>query len=400
MSQKLSRRRFIASGTGLVASAYFAPFLSKAAFGATKTPEFETLEETRTFSMPSEYYYGWPTIAKRGDELLVVASGGREGHVCPFGRVDMFRSKDFGKTWSWPQTIYDSPIDDRDAGICVTDKGTILVTTFTSLAYVGMLMEEKGFRDKGEPRLNIWSDGRYEKWMAVHRRLNDEERQKEVGQWMFRSTDGGVTWSERYSTPINSPHGPIQLSDGRQLYLGTELWTSEHRCAAAVSKDDGQTWDVLGVIPTREGDTCSAYYELHAVEATDGTIVAQIRNGNRNNGDENLQTVSKDGGATWSVPRAIGVWGIPSFLNRLQDGRLLMTYGHRRAPLGVQARVSDDCGETWSEPLVLYGDAIDGDLGYPSTVQLDDGSLFTIWYEHMQGSWFARLRCKRWKLIS
>ena len=85
---------------------------------------------------------------------------------------------------------------------------------------------------------------------------------------------------------------------------------------------------------------------------------------------------------------------------RLQDGRLLMTYGHRRNPLGVQARVSEDCGETWSEPLVLYGDASDGDLGYPSTVQLDDGSLFTIWYEHMAGSWFARLRCKRWKLIS
>ena len=85
---------------------------------------------------------------------------------------------------------------------------------------------------------------------------------------------------------------------------------------------------------------------------------------------------------------------------RLQDGRLLMTYGYRRNPLGVQARVSEDSGETWSDPIVLYGDAIDGDLGYPSTVQLDDGSLFTIWYEHMKGSWFARLRCKRWKLIS
>ena len=217
---------------------------------------------------------------------------------------------------------------------------------------------------------------------------------------MIRSTDGGVTWSERYATHFNSPHGPIQLSDGRLLYMGTELWTQEHRSGAAISEDDGQTWRVAGIVPTRDGDTCAAYYELHAVEATDGTLVAHIRNGNKNNGDENLQTVSKDGGETWSTPRSIGVWGIPAFLNRLQDGRLLMTYGHRRAPLGVQARVSDDCGETWSDPLVLYGDATSGDLGYPATVQLDDGSLFTIWYEVMQGSWFARLRCKRWKLVS
>ena len=400
MSQRTSRRNFIRRSMAATLGVCSSPFVLNRCWGQSNTPGFETLEETRTFSMPPEYYYGWPTIAKRNDELLVVASGGREGHVCPFGRVDLFRSKDNGRTWSWPQTLYDSPIDDRDAGICITDKGTILVTTFTSLAYVGMLMEEKGFRDRGEPRLNIWSDGRYEKWMAVHRRLSDDERQKEVGNWMFRSTDGGITWSERYSTPINSPHGPIQLKDGRQLYLGDELWTEEHRCAAAVSEDDGQSWSILGLIPTREGDTCKAYYELHAAEASDGTIVAHIRNGNPNNSDENLQTVSKDGGKTWSVPRSIGVWGIPSFLLRLQDGRLLMTYGHRRNPLGVQARVSEDCGETWSEPLVLYGDASDGDLGYPSTVQLDDGSLFTVWYEHMRGSWFARLRCKRWKLIS
>ena len=32
-----------------------------------------------------------------------------------------------------------------------------------------------------------------------------------------------------------------------------------------------------------------------------------------------------------------------------------MTYGHRRAPLGNQARVSSDEGRTWSEPMILSG---------------------------------------------
>ena len=394
---KFNRREFLSrTAKSAVVGAFASPFLSKLAYGASATPKFE-VSEVKTFSFPHEYYYGWPTVAKRGSELLVVTSGGREGHVCPFGRVELFRSKDSGATWTYPQVLYDGPTDDRDAGICVTDKGTILVTTFTSNAYVGMFKEEEKLRAEGKGRPNIWSDGRFEKWRLVHERITDEQREKELGNWMFRSTDGGVTWSERYSTPFNSPHGPIQLSNGNLLYVGDELWTPEHRVGASVSEDDGQTWKVAGYIEPREGDDVHAYYELHAVEANDGSIVAQIRNGNPNNSDENLQIVSKDGGATWTKPRAIGVWGIPSFLSKLNDGRLLMTYGYRRAPLGIQARVSDDNGETWSDAMQIYGDGKTGDVGYPSTVQLDDGSLFTVWYEVMEG-WFAKLRSARWTI--
>ena len=46
----------------------------------------------------------------------------------------------------------------------------------------------------------------------------------------------------------------------------------------------------------------------------------------------------------------------------------------------------------------LMGDGVSGDLGYPSTVQLDDGSLVTVWYENMSGSPNAVLRQARWSL--
>ena len=39
-----------------------------------------------------------------------------------------------------------------------------------------------------------------------------------------------------------------------------------------------------------------------------------------------------------------------------------------------------------------------GDLGYPSTVQLGDGSLLSVWYEAMKGYRGAVLRQARWKL--
>ncbi len=392
-NRSVSRRQFLAAAAiGAVA----APFISKRSFGASEPVKFEVLE-TKSFSYPGNCYYGWPTIGKLGKELFVVASGGREGHVCPFGRVEMFRSHDDGATWNYPEVIYDSPIDDRDAGICVTNKGSLLVTTFTSLAYVDMLMEEKSLREQGKGRPDVWSDGRFEKWMLAHERVSEEQRKSELGYWMFRSTDGGVSWSRRYPVPFTTPHGPIQLSDGSQLLIGNQFLNGTHCCGSCVSEDDGQTWNINGCVNPREGDSVSLYYEPHAVEAADGRIVAQIRNGNENNIGESLQTVSWDKGKTWSTPVSIGVWGLPSFLMKLADGRLLMTYGYRRQPLGVQARVSDDNGETWSEPALIYDQGKSSDLGYPSTVQLDDGSLITVWYELQEG-WFAKLRMCRWSI--
>ena len=134
------------------------------------------------------------------------------------------------------------------------------------------------------------------------------------------------------------------------------------------------------------------------MEATNGTLIVHIRNHNPKNNRETLQTESHDGGRTWSEPHSIGVWGLPAHLLRLKGGRLLMSYGHRRKPFGNQARVSADHGKTWSNPIIVSGDGAGGDLGYPSTVQLDDGSLVTVWYEKLAKSSFAVLRQAQWTL--
>lgn len=301
------------------------------------------------------------------------------------------RSNDNGETWTWPRTVLDGPIDDRDAGVLETASGSLLVTTFTSLAYEAGL--NKAVAD------GSWPKERLDAWLSVHNRINADERTAELGQWMIRSTDGGITWSARYPSIVNSPHGPIQLADGRLLYAGKELWTGEKRIGVCESKDDGQTWTWLAEIPAREGDDATnSYHELHAVETTDGKLIVHIRNHNKANAGETLQTESEDGGKTWTTPHSIGVWGLPSFLTRLRDGRLLMSYGHRRPPFGNQARVSEDGGKTWSEPVTISGDGAGGDLGYPSTVELEDGSLLTVWYEKMADSSHAVLRQARWNL--
>jgi len=354
--------------------------LSNAAPGAR-------IESIEAITRQPASYPAWATLARRrSGELVAAYSGGREAHVCPFGQVELMRSHDDGRTWSWPQVLMDTPIDDRDAGIVETPKGSLLVTTFTSLAYEKVLSEAKG-----------WPAERMERWMSVQRATTQAQRNSLVGAWMLRSTDGGLTWSQPYRVPLTSPHGPVPLSDGRMLFAGKQYPSEVGGIEVWASSDDGLTWQRLAQIPTRPGDDAVQYHELHAVETADGRIVAHIRNHNKTNDRETLQSESSDGGKTWSVPRAIGVWGLPSHLLKLRAGRLLMSYSYRRPPRGNHARLSEDHGRTWSEQIVLSDDGA-GDLGYPSTVELPSGKLLTLWYEAKNPGTFSVLRLARWSL--
>ena len=81
------------------------------------------------------------------------------------------------------------------------------------------------------------------------------------------------------------------------------------------------------------------------------------------------------------------VEGYPSHLLRLRDDRLLLSNGHRTKPLGNQARIRSDHGRTRSAAIVLSDDGTSTDLGYPSTVELDEpGRFLTVWYELLDKS--------------
>lgn len=353
-------------------------------------PRFE-LMETRVISRQPHYYLGWPMITlRKNGELMLVYSGGRDYHVCPFGRLDMMTSGDGGRTWTEPQVILDSALDDRGSSIIETGKGTILVTYISSLVY------RKHMRDPARLLNEVFGDkvGEHlDRWNSADRKTTEEEKKAIAGEYggrlLIRSTDGGETWSEPIPVPCFSPRGPIRLDDGRVCYVA-----GNGKIAGAwVSEDDGVTWEMVSQLPTRAG-------ESHAVQTRDGTIVAHVREKKATPEGRlqyTIQTQSRDGGKTWSPARKVAD-GYPSHLLRLKDDALLMCYGYRYEPYGIRAKISRDNGDSWSDEIVLSSDGATWDLGYPSSAQLPDGSVVTVWYEVPANAKNAVIRQATWRL--
>ena len=137
--------------------------------------------------------------------------------------------------------------------------------------------------------------------------------------------------------------------------------------------DAGASWQLIPIARIR-GDLGFNETFLHLL--SDGRILALIRT---TAPDGHLyRSLSADGGATWSEPERTPIWGYPAHVIDLPDGALLCAYAHRRHPFGVRASITHDGGATWKPEKVLRDDSA-GVVGYPTSVQLGDGTIFTAY---------------------
>jgi len=349
----------------------------------------EILERKLICKEPGRYI-GWPTIARlRSGRLVVAFSGERDEHVCPWGVTQIVWSDDAGATWSRPVTVNNTPLDDRDAGIVQTRRGTLILSWFTSLA----------FADSA-------SLANHPFWKRHLSKIGPETRRTWLGSWIRRSEDGGTTWGPPIRVHVSAPHGPIQLRDGRLLYVGIGQVDSQKVIGVDVSEDDGRTWSLLATIKPAPEDTIDYFWEPHVAELPSGKLVAMFRYEPKQREDCHLrQAESVDGGKTWAVAHATPIWGYPPHLLTLQNGWLLVSYGRRKEPFGERACVSRDGGVTWDvdNELVLSRAILEkggGDMGYPSSVQLPDGSIWTVYYEVHKPGEKPSLMGTHWRLVT
>lgn len=203
------------------------------------------------------------------------------------------------------------------------------------------------------------------------------------------SSDHGKSWRRELLSFDEVPFGDILLlPDGRLVcptYRSVSRQPRRFRSAVLFSDDGGRTW-------ADERKVADAS-ETHVLRRSDGVWLAAARtncidgmDGVLPHGAGEALLFSRDEGKTWSEPKLLSPQGQENaHLLELSDGRLLCSFTSRIPGLfGVVMRMSEDGGETWSMPAVLLSsptrDWHKTDCGYPSVVQLDDGSLVTAYY--------------------
>jgi hypothetical protein len=149
------------------------------------------------------------------------------------------------------------------------------------------------------------------------------------------------------------------------------------------SQDDGLTWGDARVIASDD------YNETAVLRLRPDRWLAAART-SLGTGDARpdpyalVLFVSKDEGQTWVNSGSLTLPDQhPGHLLRLADGRILLTYGVREKDhRGIIGRVSGDEGRTWSAAIWIVHLEGTTDNGYPSTVQLPDGTLVTAYYSN------------------
>jgi hypothetical protein len=310
----------------------------------------------RVVAVEGQGYF--PVMIRLQDGSLGAVLRGGAPHIGVKGRLDWVHSRDGGRSWSKPTLIVDSRWDDRNPALGQMADGTIVVGYAEASTY-----DEQGKWDT--------SAGSYDLFFVTSR-------------------DSGKSWSEKknlYSRPIRngSPFGRI-IHDKKGTAL-MAIYGEANPSYAGPEKLQGNAGDYSGLIRSRDnGRTWSDFSQILSGhnEASlqllpDGRLITAVRT---EDGALSI-TESEDDGYHWSGPRKLTKRGQhPADICLLSGGGLLVTYGNRLQPYGVGCVVSRDKGKTWDyeHRKMLAWDSENTDCGYPSTVQLPDGTILTMYY--------------------
>lgn len=263
-------------------------------------------------------------------------------HAPTGGRCHIMYSEDRGITWSEPQTLVNTELNDAHPTILPIDENNLLCTFFSTA-------------------LNPLSSDNHT--IRLH--------------YMY-SEDGGRSWSKP-SVLARGSFGngsAIKCRDGSILLAYEDHSESDiNRCGKIgiqKSIDKGKSfskWSEI-IFPAEA-------YESSIVELANGRLVLIVR-------PEGHITFSDDGGKTWLPPVPTGVKLFDPHLILLPNGVLACISGSY-VKHSLRVILSPDGGHTWHGPGEGYGYDIDSTVyGYSHPMLLEDGSVYLV-YQHTGG---------------
>ncbi len=204
-----------------------------------------------------------------------------------------------------------------------------------------------------------------------------------------RSEDGGLTWSDRLSTPENwttsketpTLHRVVDANGKKRLIM----WSGLYPARLAVSEDDGEKWSPLkiagdwgGIVVMGTVMELKAPGEYIAFFHDDGRFMQPEPKQTKPVTFTLFKTFSKDGGLTWSFPEAIFARSDVHLCEpggvRSPDGKqLAVLLRENRRVRNSYVIFSNDEGKTWSNPKELPA-ALTGDRH--TAKYTPDGRLF------------------------
>jgi photosystem II stability/assembly factor-like uncharacterized protein len=309
----------------------------------------------------------FPVAVRTGEKSIATIFRVGAPHVGIKGTLATASSNDGGKTWSDPIEVQPRWLDTRDYAFGFSAQGEWIVA-FLRAGLHSYVAGPNGAT-----------------WTPAKDPVREDRARNMPAVFVARSGDNGKTWTQPqayasplivdgscYSRIIQAPDGTLLLS----LYGMQRDPNRNKECAAIVvrSRDGGKTWGDESLVATGHNETAMAFLP-------NGRLLAA----SRSDGPGHISVLSsEDMGRTWSKPLQVTRdWEHPADLTVLQSGAVLMTFGRRIRPMGAGALLSDDGGKTWNtqREVLLAGDGIESlDLGYPSTVQLADGTIVTLMY--------------------
>lgn len=226
-------------------------------------------------------------------------------------------------------------------------------------------------------------------WDNIRPELNEESYPLEMS--LSISKNGGETWEHESVglLPVEglghlTPFGDIMIAANGDLVLGTYAFERhldesksknerEGHVYIVRSQDGGRSWNHL--TPIVKG----THVEAALLHLGNGKWLAASRRFGYTDLDIHTST---DDGFTWSQ---VTVLGIPSVsaahLLKLSDGRILLSYGNRNpGNKGIDVRVSNNEGQSWSAPQRVVDLKETNDLGYPAAVELSNGHIMMAYY--------------------
>lgn len=306
----------------------------------------------------------FPAAVKlQNGDLLVAYREGTDHWRTKDGMVRLVRSRDGGKSWSEPKTVWSIPghnLGTHD-GLSQLANGAVLLPV------------QDVFKIDSQP----WS----------------------IKAYMMRSADNGQTWSkpeEPNTAALSRFHWFNTYGRIFQLKDGTVFWgVGCHKkgddwpkltTGLLVSRDNGRTWPEYRQVATGLDE------EKSVIALSSGSWLAIIRaTPSAATPQYFYKTYSHDNGLTWSPPARTNIQGHSPHLHRAASGALLLAHralqsrpeGEAGYPagIGVGMAVSFDEGNTWHPGGLIYASPQPGrDTGYPSMVQLNDKEILCVYY--------------------